>query len=66
MATFVLPDLVRHSVAQEQGIDEARLIGLDDKRVVDINGVRITGIAAAHEFLDQDPLTPVVILTSAM
>jgi L-ascorbate metabolism protein UlaG (beta-lactamase superfamily) len=56
-ACFVVPDMVRQSVAQEQGIAEARLIGLDDARAVEIDGVRITGIAAAHEFLDQDPLT---------
>jgi L-ascorbate 6-phosphate lactonase len=55
--TFVLPDMVRDSVAAEQGIAAERLAGLDDGKTIEVGGVRITGVPAAHEFLDQDPLT---------
>ena len=35
-------------------IPEDRFVGLDDSKTVEIAGVRITGLAAAHELLDQD------------
>ena len=54
-AVFVVPDLLRESVAHDTGIAGPRLIGLDDGTSAEVAGVRITGIAAAHEFLDRDP-----------
>jgi L-ascorbate metabolism protein UlaG (beta-lactamase superfamily) len=54
-ARFVLPALVRQSVAAEQGIPLDRLVGMDDGKSAEIEGVRITGVASAHEFLDRDP-----------
>jgi L-ascorbate metabolism protein UlaG (beta-lactamase superfamily) len=56
-AHFILPALVRESVVVEQGIAPDRLIGLDDGVSAEVGGVRITGVASAHEFLDRDPVT---------
>jgi L-ascorbate metabolism protein UlaG (beta-lactamase superfamily) len=56
-ARFYLPDLVRESVAADTGISPSRLVGMDDGRCEDFAGVRLTAIASAHEFLDQDPET---------
>jgi len=56
-ARFVLPELVRQSVAEAQGIPLDRLVGLDNGKTVEIDGVRITGIASAHEFLDRDAVS---------
>lgn len=54
-ATFVVPDLLRDSLLSEMKWPPERIIGLDDGAAIERQGVRITGIAAAHEFLDQDP-----------
>ena len=56
-ARFVLPDQVRAKVAAIVKIPEDRLVGLDDGKSVEIAGAKITGVAAAHEFLDQDAAT---------
>ena len=56
-ATFAVPDLVRDSIIREQGIPAERILGLDDGTSVEFEELRITGVAAAHEFLDQDPAT---------
>jgi L-ascorbate metabolism protein UlaG (beta-lactamase superfamily) len=53
-AKFVLPELLRQKMAAALKIPEDRFIGLDDAKTVEIAGVRITGVAAAHELLDQD------------
>jgi L-ascorbate 6-phosphate lactonase len=56
-ARFVVPDLLRERLAAELGIPPARFVGINDGQTVDADGVRISGVAAAHEFLDQDPAT---------
>jgi len=61
-AKFVVPDLLRETLAQELRIPLERFIGLDDgKTVVSPEGqdgeLKISAVAAAHEFLDQDPAT---------
>lgn len=56
-AMFLVPDLLRKDLAKDLGIPKERFLGLDDGRVVQIHGIRIHGIAAAHEFFDQDPVT---------
>ena len=56
-ATFIVPDLVRESIVSDLGIPEARVVGLDDGTSKTVEGVRITGVAGAHEFLDPDPET---------
>src|SRR5262249_55552933 len=50
-ARFVVPDLLRERLSRELSIPLSRLIGLDDGVSVEVGGVRMTGIAAAHEFL---------------
>jgi L-ascorbate 6-phosphate lactonase len=56
-AIFVVPNLIRENLSRELKIPLDRLVGLDDGKSVNIDGVRIRAIAAAHEFLDQDPAT---------
>ncbi len=56
-ATFVVPDLVRERVQNTLGIPATRFVGINSGETVDVKGVRITGVAAAHEFLDRDPAT---------
>ena len=56
-ARFVVPDLLRERVARELKIPAERFVGINDGQTVDASGVALTGVAAAHEFLDQDPAT---------
>ena len=56
-ARFVVPELLRERLAKELAIPLARFIGLDDGQTVETGGVNFSAIAAAHEFLDQDPQT---------
>lgn len=53
-ARFVVPDILVDDVSQGTGIPRDRFIGLDDAKSVEIDGITITGIASAHEFLDQE------------
>jgi L-ascorbate metabolism protein UlaG (beta-lactamase superfamily) len=56
-AKFVVPKLLRETLSHELKISGERFVGLDDQRTVEIDGIKITGIAAAHEFLDRDSVT---------
>jgi L-ascorbate 6-phosphate lactonase len=56
-AKFVVPELLRERLAQELPVSIDRLIGLDEGTSTEICGVKISAIAASHEFLDQDPET---------
>ena len=56
-AKFIVPDLLRDRLAQELPLSIDRLIGLDDGRSVEVAGIKISAVAAAHEFLDQDPVS---------
>lgn len=56
-ARFVVPDLLRRQLASDLKIPGGRFIGLDDGKAFRTTGLEITGIAAAHEFLDCDLLT---------
>lgn len=51
---FVVPELIKDDLSLSLNIDTERFIGLDDGRSVDVDGMELTGIAAAHEFLDRD------------
>ncbi|HEY3323280.1 MAG TPA: MBL fold metallo-hydrolase [Planctomycetota bacterium] len=66
-AKFVVPDLLKERLSQELKIPLERFIGLDDGPLIgaagagvsnswthDFGAVRVYGVAAAHEFLDQD------------
>jgi L-ascorbate 6-phosphate lactonase len=54
---FVVPEALRPRLAKELKIPDRRFIGLDDLRCFTADEIRVTGIAAAHEFLDRDPDT---------
>lgn len=54
---FVVPELLVSQLVSELNIPTERFIGVDDSATVEFDGIRITGIAAAHEFLDQDHIT---------
>lgn len=56
-AKFVVPDILRASVSEGTGIPLERIIGVNDGETVDIDGIKVTGIASAHEFLDRDEAT---------
>jgi len=56
---FVVPRLLLPGLARDLGIADERFVGLDDGKSADLvvgsgEKVRITAIAAAHEFLDRD------------
>lgn len=54
---FVIPQLLIPRVAAGTGIPVTRFVGIDDRVAAEVGGVRFTGVAAAHEFLDRDPAT---------
>jgi len=56
-ASFVIPSLFQPTLPGELEIPANRFIGLDDGKSIDIDGVKISAVAAAHEFLDRDPAT---------
>ena len=56
-AQFVVPELLRERLADELRIPADRFVGVDDGKTVKLGDVEITGVAAAHEFLDQDRVT---------
>lgn len=56
-ARFILPQALLETPGFEPGVRRERLIGLDDGAVFEEDGIRITGVASAHEFLDRDPAT---------
>ncbi len=51
---FVVPELLLDGLARELGIAPERFVGMNDGDTLDVDGVAITGVAAAHEFLDRD------------
>ena len=53
-AKFVVPDILREGLAADLDILPERFIGLDDGKSAEADGVRVTGVASAHEFLDRD------------
>lgn len=50
-ASFIVPDAVRESV---DSFPADRLIGANDMKRMEFGDISITGVAAAHEFLDMD------------
>lgn len=56
-ACFVVPEAVRKSVIKDSGIKHERVFGLNDGGCIEIKGVKISAVAAAHEFLDYDEKT---------
>jgi L-ascorbate metabolism protein UlaG (beta-lactamase superfamily) len=56
-ACFVLPEAVRETVIRDTGIAGKRVFGLNDGGSIELKGVKISAVAAAHELLDYDPVT---------
>jgi L-ascorbate metabolism protein UlaG (beta-lactamase superfamily) len=54
---FAVPSILLPGLANDIGVSMDRFIGMDDGVSFVDHGIRVTGIAAAHEFFDQDPLT---------
>jgi len=51
---LVIPEANRAFVADRLKIDPAMPIGLNDGSMVDLCGIRFSGVASAHEALDRD------------
>src|SRR5262249_27293178 len=51
---LVVPEANRAFVADRLKIDPAKPIGLDDDLSIEISGIRISGVASAHETLEHD------------
>ncbi len=56
-AKFVVPELLRLSLARDLSITPDRFVGLNDGQTADIGAVRVSAIAAAHELLAPDPVS---------
>mgnify|MGYP001596582489 CR=1 FL=1 len=56
-AVFVVPLLLRDRIISELGLSSSRVIGIDDGTSIAIGDVQVTGVPAAHEFLDVDTNT---------
>jgi len=56
-AKFVVPAQVLPKLVAALKIPADRFVGLDDGASAEVAGIKITGVASAHEFLDQDPTT---------
>ncbi len=54
-APFIVPEIVRPGLAADTGIALDRFVGMDDGRVFEVRGVRVTALASAHELLHRDP-----------
>jgi L-ascorbate metabolism protein UlaG (beta-lactamase superfamily) len=54
---FVVPELLREQLSSELGIPLERFLGVDKGISVETAGLKITGVPAAHEFLDRDEIT---------
>lgn len=51
---FVVPNILVENLSKDLKIPKDRFIGLDDGISFREEGIKITGIASAHEFLDRD------------
>lgn len=53
---FAAPDMVLSDLVS-RGLPQERLCGVNDGESIEVAGVKITGVAAAHERLDRDEAT---------
>lgn len=53
-AVFVVPALLKEEVSKDLEIPTGRFYGVEDGQTIHLNGISISGIASAHEFLDRD------------
>jgi L-ascorbate metabolism protein UlaG (beta-lactamase superfamily) len=56
-AVFVVPELVRTQLIADLGLPAERVRGLDDGGMLELCGLRLHGLPAAHELLEPDPIT---------
>ena len=56
-AKFIIPAALMEALSADLGIPRERFTGVDDQQSVEVKGIRITGIAAAHETLYRDAKT---------
>jgi L-ascorbate metabolism protein UlaG (beta-lactamase superfamily) len=56
-ALFIIPEYFLKALPRELDIPASRFIGLNDGRTARVKGIKITGIAAAHELLSPDSET---------
>lgn len=56
-AKFVVPELLIKELSKDLKIPCNRFLGLNDATSIISRGLKITGIAGAHEFLDKDVVT---------
>ena len=56
-AKFIVPQLLREKIVREVRLPDDRVLGADEGTEIIERGIRVTAIAAAHEFLDEDPAT---------
>ena len=54
-AKFIVPDVLRAGLARDLDMAPDRFAGLDDGQTIEVNSIRISAIAAAHELLNPDP-----------
>jgi len=59
---LLIPEANRAFVADRLKIDPAILVGLDDGGVVELSGIRFSGVASAHETVERDELGRVKML----
>ena len=51
---FIVPEAIREQLCDDLKISPKRVVGLDDALSFEKDGIKITAVAAAHEFLDCD------------
>lgn len=56
-AKFVVPLLLRQRIIDELALPAERVIGVDVDKYATVNGLKISAVSAAHEFLDCDKAT---------
>ena len=56
-AKLIIPRLLRDGVVADLGLDANRVTGIDIQDVLELSGLTIRAIPAAHEFIDRDEKT---------
>ena len=56
-AKLIVPQLLRDRLIDDLKLDGARVLGIDVDLPIEIAGLAINAVPAAHEFLDRDPKT---------
>jgi L-ascorbate metabolism protein UlaG (beta-lactamase superfamily) len=56
-AKFIVPLLLRDRIAEELSLPAARVLGIDEERPLELDGLTVSAVAAAHELLETDAAT---------